>query len=67
MGKILRYSDNPILTSKDVPFKVNSIFNSGALKHEYRYLLQCRIEMPIGRSFFVIAESGIGYDFKCLS
>jgi len=66
MGEILRYSVNPILTCKDVPFKVNSIFNSGAVKYENKYLLLCRIEMPIGRSSFVIAESGNGYDFKCL-
>ena len=66
MGEILRYSDKPILTSKDVPFRVNSIFNSGASKHENKYLLLCRIEMPIGRSSIVIAENENGYDFKCL-
>ena len=61
---IVRYKDNPILTKDDVPFKVNSIFNAGAIRYKGKYLLVCRIEMPIGRSSFVIAKSDNGYDFK---
>jgi predicted GH43/DUF377 family glycosyl hydrolase len=36
--EITRYDKNPILTKKDVPFKVNSIFNPGAVKFG-KYLL----------------------------
>jgi len=69
---ITRYKKNPILTKEDVPFRVNSIFNAGAVKHNGKYLLLCRVEMPIGRSSFVLAESENGADFKvdskpCLS
>lgn len=60
---MIRYSSNPIITKSDVKFKVNSIFNAGAVKFNDKYLLLCRIEMPIGRSSFVIAESSDGYNF----
>lgn len=62
--EIMRYNSNPILTKEDVPFKVNSIFNPGAVKVNNRYLLVCRVEMPNGRSAFVMAESSDGYNFK---
>jgi len=61
---IVKYKKNPILTKSDVPFKVNSIFNAGAIKYNGIYLLVCRVEMPGGRSSFVLAESDNGYDFK---
>ena len=59
-----RYNKNPIITKENVPFKVNSIFNPGAVKYNGKYLLLCRAEMPIGRSVLVIAESTDGYHFK---
>ena len=62
--EITRFSKNPILTKDSVPFKVNSIFNPGAVKYNGKYLLLCRVEMPIGRSSFVIAESEDGYKFN---
>lgn len=61
--EICRYDKNPILTKENVPFKVNSIFNPGAVKYDGKYLLLCRVEMPTGRSSFVIAESEDGYHF----
>lgn len=61
---IVRYEKNPILTKNDVPFQVNSIFNAGAVKVSGRYLLLCRVEIPTGRSQFVLAESSDGYSFK---
>jgi predicted GH43/DUF377 family glycosyl hydrolase len=69
---IYRYKDNPILVKEDVPFKVNSIFNPGAVKIDGQYLLLCRVEMPSGRSSFVLAFSDDGISFKvedrlCLS
>jgi predicted GH43/DUF377 family glycosyl hydrolase len=61
---IKKYPMNPILIKEMVPFKVNSIFNPGAVKLGDKYLLLCRVEMPSGRSSFVLAESKNGYDFK---
>lgn len=61
---IIKYSANPILTNKDVPFRVNSIFNAGAVKYKNEYLLLCRVEMPTGRSSFVLARSLDGISFK---
>ncbi|MEO8231363.1 MAG: glycoside hydrolase family 130 protein [Ignavibacteriota bacterium] len=65
--RINKYSKNPIITKNDVPFKVNSIFNPGAVKYNGKYILLCRVELPIGRSSLVIAESKDGYDFKVSS
>ena len=62
--EIIKYSENPILTKESVPFKVNSIFNPGAVKFNDEYLLLCRVELPIGRSAFVIARSKDGLNFK---
>ncbi len=59
-----KYDKNPILTAKDVPFRVNSIFNAGAVKFDNRYLLLARVEMPNGRSSFVTATSDDGINFK---
>jgi predicted GH43/DUF377 family glycosyl hydrolase len=61
---IHRYKNNPILTKKDVPFRANSIFNPGAAKINNQYVLLCRVEMPSGRSSFVLANSSDGVSFK---
>jgi predicted GH43/DUF377 family glycosyl hydrolase len=61
--EIMKYSKNPILIKENVPFKINSIFNAGAVKFNEKYLLMCRIEMPNGRSSLVKAVSDDGYNF----
>ncbi len=61
---VIRYSKNPIITKKHVSFEVNSIFNAGAVKYKDKYLLVCRVEMPNGRSSFLIAESRDGINFN---
>jgi predicted GH43/DUF377 family glycosyl hydrolase len=61
--EIMKYSKNPILTKEDVPFKINSIFNPGAVKFGATYLLMCRVEMPNGRSSLVRAASDDGCHF----
>jgi len=60
---VKKYLYNPILTNKDVPFRSNSIFNAGAVKFNDSYLLLARVEMPNGRSSFVIARSEDGLRF----
>lgn len=67
MEKIYKYDKNPILTKENVPFRVNSIFNAGAVKINNKYLLLCRTEMPNGRSGFTLAESFNGIEFKVSS
>ena len=62
--EIIRYSKNPIITKEDVSFKINSIFNPGAVKFKDKYILMCRVEMPNGRSSLVKAVSDDGYNFK---
>jgi predicted GH43/DUF377 family glycosyl hydrolase len=61
--KLIRFDGNPILEKKDVSFRVNSIFNPGAVKFGDKYLLLCRIEMPNGRSALIKAISSDGYNF----
>jgi beta-1,2-mannobiose phosphorylase / 1,2-beta-oligomannan phosphorylase len=61
---IKRHEGNPILKKEDVPFKVNSIFNPGAVKIDGKYILLCRVEMPVGRSSFVLASSDDGISLK---
>jgi predicted GH43/DUF377 family glycosyl hydrolase len=42
---LLRHPSNPILTSKDWPYSINSVFNPGAtLLADGSTLLLCRIE-----------------------
>lgn len=60
---IKRNNNNPMLSVENVPFRVNSIFNPGAIKYNNEYILICRIEMPNGRSSFVKAKSDDGYSF----
>lgn len=61
---IEKYSKNPILVKEDVPFNVNSIFNPGAVRIGNEYILVCRVEMPSGRSSFVLGRSRDGIKFK---
>ena len=61
---ITKYKNNPIIVKDDVPFEVNSIFNPGAVKVGNDYLLVCRVEMPTGRSSFVLAKSRDGVKFN---
>ncbi len=63
MDKIIKYKGNPLLTKDDVKFRVNSLFNAGAVKVNDRYLLLCRTEMPDGRSSLILAESSDGLKF----
>lgn len=61
---IIKFKDNPVLNAEDVPFRVNSVFNPGAVKYNGRYLLLCRVELPTGRSSLILAESKDGIKFS---
>ncbi len=58
-----KYQGNPIVTIEQVPFRANSIFNPGATRYGNEYLLLCRVEMPNGRSSFLIERSKDGINF----
>jgi len=64
MGCLKRFAGNPIITKNDVSFPINSIFNAGAVKIDQQYVLLNRIEMPTGRSSFLLGTSQNGSDFS---
>ena len=58
-----RHSDNPILSRKNWPYPVNSVFNAGAtLLPDGDTLLLCRIEDRRGLSHLCAARSANGTD-----
>jgi beta-1,4-mannooligosaccharide/beta-1,4-mannosyl-N-acetylglucosamine phosphorylase len=59
-----RYAHNPILSSKDIPYPCNAVFNAAACKYGNQYLLLLRIEDLHGKSHLTLARSEDGYQFK---
>ncbi len=58
-----RHPSNPILTSKDWPYSINSVFNAGAtLLEDGTTLLLCRVEDRRGLSHLCAARSANGVD-----
>jgi len=58
-----RYTGNPILSRKDWPYPVNSVFNAGAtLLADGDTLLLCRVEDRRGLSHLCTARSANGID-----
>ena len=55
-----RYEANPILTCRDWPYPVNSVFNPGATMVNGRYLLLVRVEDRRGFSHLCAARSANG-------
>ncbi len=56
-----RYEANPVLTAKDWPNMVNSVFNPGAVAFDGGTLLLVRVEDRTGRSHLCVARSADGY------
>ena len=61
--KLKRYEGNPILTARDFPRPVNSVFNAGAAKHGDEYVLLNRVEDLEGISCLWAARSQDGVHF----
>jgi predicted GH43/DUF377 family glycosyl hydrolase len=61
---IQRYSDNPILTKRDVPYDVETVHNAGVVKHGERYVMLFRAHLRNGRSILGLAESDDGFLFE---
>src|SRR5271169_6816914 len=60
---LLRHPTNPILTSKDWPYPINSVFNAGATRlPDGTTLLLCRVEDRRGLSHLSAARSLNGVD-----
>jgi predicted GH43/DUF377 family glycosyl hydrolase len=58
-----RHQANPLLTSKDWPYPINSVFNAGATRLEDgTTLLLCRVEDRRGLSHLCAARSANGVD-----
>ena len=58
-----RHRANPILTGKDWPYSMNSVFNAGAtMLPDGSTLLLCRVEDRRGLSHFCAARSSNGVD-----
>src|SRR5947209_18457926 len=56
-----RHPSNPILTGRDWPYSMNSVFNAGAtLLPDGSTLLLCRVEDRRGLSHLCVARSAIG-------
>ncbi len=55
-----RYEANPILTCRDWPYPVNSVFNPGAVSVDGRSLLLARVEDKRGFSHLCVARSSDG-------
>jgi predicted GH43/DUF377 family glycosyl hydrolase len=56
-----RHESNPILSVKDWPYPINSVFNPGAtLLQDGSTLLLCRVEDRCGHSHFCVARSANG-------
>src|ERR1700675_5098478 len=58
---LLRHPANPILSGKDWPYPINSVFNAGAtLLADGSTLLLCRVEDRRGLSHLCVARSANG-------
>ena len=55
-----RYEDNPILSSHDWPYPVNTVFNPAATLYDGKVLLLARVEDRRGMSHLTKAESADG-------
>ncbi|MBN1773924.1 MAG: glycosidase [Deltaproteobacteria bacterium] len=60
---LVRHAGNPILTSEDWPYPVNTVFNPGAVRlADGSTLLLCRVEDRRGHSHLCAARSANGVD-----
>src|SRR6202158_5646038 len=58
-----RHAGNPILSGKNWPYSINSVFNAGATRlADGSTLLLCRVEDRRGLSHLCVARSANGVD-----
>ena len=51
---------NPVITTRDVPYQANAVFNAGAADLGDEVLLLVRVESTSGRSHLIVARSADG-------
>jgi len=61
---VKRYSENPILTKKDIPYGVETVHNAGVIKFGKKYMMLFRAHLRTGRSISGGAGSDDGCKFK---
>jgi beta-1,4-mannooligosaccharide/beta-1,4-mannosyl-N-acetylglucosamine phosphorylase len=59
-----RYTNNPIITYKDLPFNCNAVYNAGAVKFGKKYILIPRVEDGRRDNKLHVAISDDGINFK---
>lgn len=64
MSLITRYKNNPILTSKDIPYEVSTVHNAGVTKYKDQYIMLFRSHKHNGRSILGLAKSKDGFHFN---
>ena len=60
---VRRYSQNPILTKRDIPYPVETVHNAAVVKHQGRYIMLFRSHLRTGRSIIGLARSYDGFRF----
>ena len=55
-----RHADNPILTARDWPYPVHTVFNAGACQVGEETILLVRVEDRRGHSHLTVARSNDG-------
>lgn len=60
---VRRYSGNPILTKRDIPYPVETVHNAAVVKHGAEYIMLFRSHLRTGRSIIGLARSQDGFHF----
>ncbi len=56
----VRHPQNPLITARDIPYQVNTVFNAGVVDMGSEVLLLLRVESTSGRSHITLARSPDG-------
>lgn len=59
-----RWEHNPIIALQNVPYQCNTVFNGTPVKIDGEYRILLRVEGQQGYSFFCLARSHDGFDFR---
>ncbi|UCE61537.1 MAG: glycoside hydrolase family 130 protein [Phycisphaerales bacterium] len=60
---VKRYEGNPILTTADVPYPVETVHNAAVVKHDGKYVMLFRSHRATGRCILGLADSVDGFNF----
>jgi len=60
---VTRFKGNPILTSADIPYPVETVHNAAVTKHDGKYVMLFRSHLATGRCILGVATSDDGFHF----